>query len=632
MSKLDELEEDLYGNDPSAAAARRKPSSPLVSSRTEVRRGWSGGEPPLAGTAPRRPLKKMIIIAVAGIALFVAGGLVFTYLYLGADRREAEIAVAGPDRIEAGQAVTIPITVHNISASLLEDADLAITLPPSAVVKDASGFEHPASARAVTHIGTLAAGDTRTQEITLRLFGREGEIQEITASLLYRPVALSAQFSSQTKKEITISRVPLEVFWDMPETISARQQVDMRVRLSSQATIPFGGLWLRLDYPPGFTLVSADPKPTADNALWKIETLDPGKEETIALAGSFDGTSGEVKALRAGLGSFNELTREWTPWREGAKEITLSSSPFLLTAAIQGRRDGVIRPGEHMDITVHYENHSAVPVKNVSVRAALVGSIADVPNIAISDGGVFDGASSAVVWGPGGTPTLREVTPGGGGDLHINVDAKARPVMRSAADTRLTLRVAVSIASASTPDELRGVVLSPDDVVEVKVATLALVSGRAVFRSSPLLNIGPLPPRVGQKTLYTILWEARNFTNDLENAELRASLPPNIRWVGAIFPASAQVSFDPSASEVRWRIGKLAAGIGVLAPAATAAFQVAVTPSSTDVSKPMILTGEAQFSGRDTFTGEDITGRIDAFTTELQNDPATAPDDWRVVK
>jgi len=633
MSKLDELEEDLYGKNPDAAARRRKPGLPLVPSRADMRRGWVGDEQSQSSVpAPRRSLKKIIVIAALGVLLFAAGGIAFIYFYLGADRHEAEVLIGGPDSIEAGQAVTISITVRNISAAALDDADLALTIPASAITKDASGLEHAAEPRTITHIGALAPGEARTQEITLRLFGHEGEVQDIAASLLYRPAKLSAQFSSQGTKQISISRVPLELFWDVPETVAARQQVKIALRLSSQATIPFSGLWLRVDYPPGFTPISADPKPAFGDALWKIDTLDPGKEETIAIAGAFDGTSGEVKALRAGLGSFNELTKEWKPWRESAKEIMLSSSPFLLTATIQGKRAGVIRPGDHVDVVVHYENRSAVTVKNISVRAVVEGAIADLPAMAIEDGGVFDATAGAVVWGPGGTPQLREVAPGAGGNLSISINTKPRPVMRSADDKNLTLRVRASIASADAPEALKGVALSPDDVVVLKVATVAFVSGRAVFRSSPILNVGPLPPKVGQKTTYTIIWEARNFTNDIENAELRASLPPNIRWQGATFPASAQISFDSSASEVRWRIGRLAVGTGVLTPSLTAAFQVSIAPSEMDVGKPVTLAGETQLIGRDTFTGEDVTGRIDAFTTELHDDSATVPDDWRVVK
>jgi hypothetical protein len=534
--------------------------------------------------------------------------------------------------VEAGQVVTIPVTVRNIASAALEDGDLAVAVPPGAVVKEASGLEHPADARVVLHIGSLAPGETRTQEIALRFFGREGEAQEISAAFLYRPAALSAQFSSQGSRRIIIARVPLEVSWDVPQTIVARQPVRIAMRLSSQAPAPFGPLWLRADYPPGFALASTDPKPASENNLWSIGVLDPGREETVVINGSFDGTSGEVKSLRAGLGSYDELTKEWHPWREATQDIQLAATPFALSTTVQGAREGVIMPGEYADIVVHYENRSATAVKNVSITAAVDSVIADMTSVAITEGGVFDERTGAIVWGPGGTPALREVAPGQAGNLHIGINTKARPPMRTAADKNFKLRVRASIRSADAPGELRGAELSPDDTMEMKVATIALFSGRTVFRSSPILNTGPLPPRVGDKTTYVVIWEARNFTNDLDETEVSAPLPPNVRWEGATFPAATHITYDTASSEVRWSIGRLAAGTGVIAPSLTAAFQVSVIPSAADAGKTVALTGEAHASGKDQFTGEQIMGRMDPLTTELPSDQAVSPEHWRVAK
>lgn len=632
MGKLDELEEELYGKEADTIAGRRKRQFPLVSRRQDIRGTWNTAEDnQLAAPPPQGPLKKITIFAVIGMTLFIAGGLVFLYFYVGTDRREAEITIGGPSAVEAGQAVTIPITFRNISSGTLENTQLALALPPSALVKDAAGLERAAEPRTIISIGILQAGEERMHEITLRMFGHEGDEQEIGVSLLYRPATLSAQFSSQGIKRITINHVPLEIFWDVPDTISPHQETQIALRFTSQASAPFGGLWLRIDYPPGFTPASADPKPAVGNSFWNIGTFGSGKEEKIVISGVFDGSAGEAKSLRAGLGSFNALTKEWKPWRESTREITLAASPFLLAATIQGKRTGVITSGGEVEVAVHYENHSAVPVKNVSVRATFEGAIADPASVRVSDGGVFDAPTRAVVWGPGGTDALREVAPGSSKDLHFTVNTKARPVMHSQDDKNLTLRVRASIAVPDLPQELQGAALSPDDTVELKVATITLLSGRAVFRSSPIFNAGSLPPKVGEKTNYTIIWEVRNFTNEIENGELRAALRPNIRWENAIFPKDAQVSFNASASEVRWRVGKIPPGTGVLTPSFTAAFQVSVVPSVADAGKAITLISQADFSGRDTFTGQDIASAIDAFTTELHDDPATTDKDWHVV-
>ncbi len=256
----------------------------------------------------------------------------------------------------------------------------------------------------------------------------------------------------------------------------------------------------------------------------------------------------------------------------------------------------------------------------------------DPSTLSIEDGGVFDFGSRAVVWGPGGTEQLREVVPGQAGEFHFRVGTRERPAVRTAADKNFIVRVKAAISSPRPPKELEGAELSPEDVVEFKVATTVLFSGRAVFRTSPIPNAGPLPPKVGEKTSYVVVWELRNLSNEVENAEVKTSLPPNVRWEEVVSPQDAEVRFDPASGEVRWRIGKVEAGTGVLTPARRAAFQVAIIPSEIDVGKSPALTTESRFSGRDTFTGEEIVLQTDALSTKLSDDPAAKREEWTVAR
>lgn len=635
MGRLDELQEGLYGSqEDTEITGRRKRRFPLTPLGRRVPSGWEqkDDEPEPASSESGVSFRTGLILLIAGAVIFLAGAAAFIYFYLGTQRQEAEITIGGRDFIEAGEAVTIPFTFRNASQAALQDVQLAISLPLGTLIKNDVGFAPSDTPRVIEHIGSLSAGEAKTKEITVRFFGIEREAQVVSATLLYRPENLSARFSSTEEKRFTISSVPLALFWEVPPRIDPRQKTEITLRYSSRSQVPFGDVWLRIDAPPGFTAESAEPKAAVGDAFWKIGTLEPGKEGMVVIKGSFDGTGGEVRALRAGVGFFDERTKEWRPWREATEDITLSSSPFLLTTRINGTRDGVIVPGSDVDVTVEYANRSAVTVRNISVQTRIEGEIADVASMTVASGGAFDARVGAVVWGPGGTEALREISPGRTGTLSFSLHTKKRPAMQTAADINLTLRAYTSISSPDIPRELAGAKLSPDDTTQAKVATIALFAGRPVFRASPIANTGPLPPQVGEKTTYAIIWEARNFTNAIDNGELVARLPPNVRWESATYPSDADVSFNESTSEVRWRLGRLAAGTGVLTPARTAAFQVSIVPAPNDIRKALMLVNEAGFTGKDVFTGQDITARIDALTTELHDDTATAPKDWYVVE
>lgn len=633
MGRLDELEEELYGKGEAKIAGRRARRFDLAPAGKNMRTSWNfrSGR---TGQSPGRlrSLRAATLVTVLAALLFVAGGAVFVLFYFGTERTQAEVIIGGRDLVEGGEPFALPVVFRNTSAVALEEVQLVVTLPKGSLVRDESGLESESPPRIIKHIGALRPGEEGGSEFIVRLFGREGETQEITAALLYRPKELRARFSSQGSKQVKISRVPLSLFWEIPQTVIPRQDVSMTLRYNSQSRSALKGLWVRVSYPPGFALRIAAPKASVDDLLWNIGTLEPGEEGTIVLSGAFAGVGGEKQALNAGIGAYDELSKEWRPWQESGEDVALEVSPFLLETALGDKREGVVKPGERLSFSVRYKNRSSVGVNNVSIRAAVEGEIADLAALAVGDGGVFDFSSRQIVWGPGGTEKLREIPPGEEGELRFQIAARPRPAVRSAADKNLTLRVRTRISAPDLPQELAGGELAPEDVIEFKVATVVLFSGRTVFRTSPIVNSGPLPPRVGEKTTYAIMWEVRNFTNDLDNAEIAGFVPPNVRWEDAVSPQGADIHFDTASGEVRWRLGKVQAGTGVLTPARIGAFQVSVIPSEIDAGKILTLAAEQRLSGRDAFTGEEVSARIDALTTELRDDPTTRLQEWKVER
>lgn len=630
MGKLDELEESLYGRDDPAYAGRGRRPAPARPGAGNIRTAW-GEVRQRRGPLAMLRFSRMTIIAGAGAALFVAGAAAFTYMYLGSERREVAVEITGRAAVEASEETAVTVTLRNISSVTVEEAELALLFPKGAVVRTETGGT-AATGRMVQDIGALAPGEERRAAFFVRFFGGEGDEQAVNASVSYRPGGLKARFAASAERRVAITSVPLAVAWDAPDAVAAGETVPIIVRVSSQARAPLEDLWLRLQYPPGFTVQEAVPAASSTDPMWKIGVLAPGEEWRLALKASFGSTAGERQSLHAGVGIYREDTKEWIPWRESSREVALASSPFFLEGVIGDRREGVINPGDFLSLAVRYRNRSPVPVKNVTVRAALDGAILDTDTLTIGEGGVMDFGTRRIVWGPGGTDALREVLPGQGGELHLAVRVRPRPAIQSAADKNLTVRLVTRIEAASVPEELAGSVLAPEDAVTLKVATVVLASGRTVYRASPIPNTGPLPPKVGEKTTYAVVWEARNFTNEVENAELRASLPPNVRWEGAVSPRDADVRFDAASGEVRWRLGRVAPGVGVLTPARVAAFQISVTPADIDAGRSMALTGILRFSGKDAFTGQDIALETQGVSTQLPQDPLANTSEWTVVR
>lgn len=637
MGKLEELEEELYGKEKEAEEDLRKrmrrrivyPGGP-----SSFPTSWFGrdGRPKPEGGEKLSFDRKAFKYFFAGLTLLVIiGGSAFVFFYLGTRGQEVAVMIHGRDRIESGEILTIPVSFRNMSGTTVRDAEAVIVLPAGSVIRQ-EGIEQPIPPRLVIPVKDLGPNEETVLEITARLFGSEGEAKEVEIRFLYRPENLQARFSTSEKKTFTISRVPLAIFWEAPEILSHGQELEFLVRYTSTARTPFDQLALRMEYPPGFTFLDADPKPAVGENIWNIGLLEPGREGTIRIRGRVAGEEGELKSFRGALGVFNQFTQEWRQYSESSTIVKIAVTPLSVQGFLEGVRERTVTPGERAAFRMRYRNNTSSILRNVSIRAFLEGAVLLFDTLTSDKGGVFDSRSGAIVWGPGATPELRDVGSGVEGELNFTIQTREKPIMRSAKDKNLVVRLRAMIEPGEVPNELAGTDLRSEDRLEFKVGTTILFSGRAVHRTSPIPNSGSLPPRVGEETSYVIVWELRNFTNDLRDAEVRVSLPPNIVWKNVTYPSSQTMQYNATSGEVLWRIGAVPAGTGVLTPALVGAFQVSVIPAEAYVNKPLSLAGETILRATDTFTGEQREMRVGAFTTELRDDPAVKHDEGQVAR
>lgn len=632
MGKLEELEEELYGKEEPeelAKRTRRRVVFPTPVSRFPTT--WLGrnGPRPKIDFWDGGRIFKFFLGALA--IIFIIGGAVFVFLYLGTKGQEALVAVEGREEIQAGESLTIPIVFKNLSRVSLLEAELTVTLPRDSLLQE-GGIERVSPPLITRKIADLEPGKEGAEEITVRFFGKEGEEKKVEASLFYRPENLRARFSAKSVKIFRISHVPLAISWEAPSLLSRGQETEIKVRYNSSAPLTFENVFLRLDYPPGFSFISADPSPNTGDSIWRVGALSPGQEGSILLKGKITGEEGETKTFRAGLGFFNPLTKEWRPYSESNQEVKIAVAPLSVQAFLDGLKEKIINPGERLNFTIRYKNNTEFALKNVSLRAYPEGNILDLSSLAPEKGGVFDFNSRSVVWNSAGLADLGEIPAGKEGEVGFAVIARERPIVRGPEDKNLKVVLRSSIEAAGIPRELAQTELHSEEKLEFKVNSKIIFSAKALYRSSPILNSGPLPPRVGAKTAYAVLWEIRNFNNDLQNAEIRAKLPANIKWENAFWPQDFRITFDQGTSEVRWSLGSVKAGTGVITPALTAAFQVSLTPSEADVGDSPVLANEAKFSALDTFTGQNLEALAGELSIRTTEDPGTTSGDWAVIK
>lgn len=157
---------------------------------------------------------------------------------------------------------------------------------------------------------------------------------------------------------------------------------------------------------------------------------------------------------------------------------------------------------------------------------------------------------------------------------------------------------------------------------ETKVNSKIEVSQRGFFEDEIFGNSGPIPPRVGEITTYTITWSVKNYFSQVKNVKVKANLPQGVELTGKIFPEdqSQKFAFDAYSREIVWDLGDLEPGIGVSNSAPNVSFQISSRPNQDQAGNPILLIDKVRISGEDQWSGENIEAFDDGIDSTLPDD------------
>jgi hypothetical protein len=180
--------------------------------------------------------------------------------------------------------------------------------------------------------------------------------------------------------------------------------------------------------------------------------------------------------------------------------------------------------------------------------------------------------------------------------------------------------VLVTTATVDSPDLPAPVgqprqVISDRAVLSVKTDLTLLADavyddGRLGIKSS-----GPLPPRVGQTTTYTVRFRIGSTINDVADVQLVAVLPDGVRYTGQKYSTGGEMQFNDRSGELNWTLPFIEGLTGRAKPYQELHIQVAITPGENTRGQPVQLLNRGELSAVDQFTDEAMTVTVDEFPT-----------------
>ena len=618
LHKIDDLQAKLYSRTGEPAPIKEHSLPPEHSS---VPPAWQSPEAPQAFS-----FSSMKIFFTISLIFFLGALAYSAFLFFnGANILSSgniAIDIRGPVSAPGGEPLSFDVAIRNNNTVPLELTDLVVEYPSgtrsaSDLAKDLTRYRES--------LGSIAPGEQVNRRLSAALFGEEKSAKDIKVTVEYRLPGSNAVFSKDALYTVTLSSSPLSLIVKGPTESSSGQSVTFTLTLLSNSKDTLKGVAVKPTYPAGFTLTSTEPNPD-ESGLWYIGDLPSQKKREIVIKGDISGENDDARIFlfEAGLVDKENDAVLVTPFSTIRREVAITKAFIGLSMLVGGKSEQEIpvENGASVRVDVAYTNNLSVPVKNVVLSLALQGEALERTSIH-PDQGFYQSANDTVVWDRSTNSALAQVAPGERGVVSVTLS----PRSLSSVDVLFLRNPAIKLVASVRGDR--------DDEGEenvrssitrtLKVITVPRIAGRVSHAS------GPLPPRVGQESVYTVTWTASNTFNQVAQTEVKASLPPNVRFVAG-GTATEKLLYNQSSREITWNLGSLKAGAGFGSPAREVSFQVAVTPSLSQLGSSPELISETEFEGADTYTGVRVSASRSAITTKISAEGGEASPNDVVVQ
>ena len=538
-------------------------------------------------------MQNKIIISIIVLAV-LAGGLGFWYYQRNVYSKDVlKLEILGPDEANAAEEIEYAVKYKNNGNIRLEEPRLTFEYPEYSIVEDGK------SLRREIILEDIYPGQADTVYFKGRLLGKPGDIKQAKAWLSYKPKNLKARYESETSQAVKIKSAPLTLEFDLPSKIESGGELSFRLNYFSNADYPLSNLGVKVEYPQDFEFANSNPKTLGENE-WEIGLLNKAEGGRIEITGSVLGNVEEEKLFKAQLGSWQ--SDSFVVLKESIRAVKIVTPSIYISQQINGSPQYVASPGDTLHYEIFFRNIGEETFQNLFLVAKLEGQPFDFGTLK-APSGEFEAGDNSVVFDWRKISDLRLLDSQEEGKVEFWIGLKDGWEISGPQDANPVIKNRVYLSQARQE-------------FATKVNSKIEIAQKGYYQDEVFGNSGPLPPQAGSRTTYTIIWQAKNYYNDANNVKVRAILGQGVNLTGKIFPEGSALTFDSGSREVVWKLDSLATGKGVLDASPSVAFQIALTPQSSQEGKAIGLLSKAEIIGEDQFTGSIIKGETAAISTE----------------
>lgn len=531
-------------------------------------------------------MNKLQIILIALLLLCIA--FFAFWQKMSFSKEVLKIEIIGPERASVGEEIEYIVKFKNNGTIRLENPELIFEFPEGSVV-DGGRIKRKTSEELQ---GDIYPGQERTVKFTARFLGKENDVKTLKAIMSFQPKDLKTRNETTTTFTTILSQVPINFSLDISSETVSGKAFSFRINYSSNVNYPLKDISFMIQYPNGFEFLYSQPK-GMENTQWDLATLNEAQSGRIEISGILTGEPQEQKIFKAQMGIWQD--GKFVLLKDSIKSVQISSPNLYISQRINNSYDYTASVGDQLHYEIFFRNLNEVPETNLVIIARLEGASLDFSSIKTINGKSQPGDNS-IIWEPQNIPELQFLESGQEGKVEFWIDVKKDWTMKTLADKNPTIKNKIMI-NTSRQEFL------------TKIETSLSGKQNIYFEDKYFSNGGPHPLEAYKKTYFTVEWATNSTYNDIGEAVMKTVLPDNVVYENKTWPEGVDLVFDERTRELVWNIGTIEAGSGSLKQSKSCAFQLSVTPQTTE--QDIILLGSAQISGIDQWTNKNLTVKTD---------------------
>ncbi len=573
------------------------------------------------GQTEKKAIKKGLIVGAIIIGIIIALAIFAIVRQIIFQSGNATIEIVGPTQVNSGKLLTYEITYKNENRLTIKNAVLRINYPENFKPENNPDFKSDNLTSGSFNIGTIKGKTQGKIILNGKAYSPKGALIYLKAVMSYNPSGYSSQFQANSQLGVSVNSAPITLEVLAPQNVSSGDAVDYQINYRNDGGETINNLVVKIEYPDQFTFSSASPKASADNNTWDIGNIPAGQSGKIVVSGKLEGERDNIKTVQASIGVSQQ--NEFVVYNSESAETKMIFSPLAIIQAVNKKKNLNVNAGDTLEFEIAYKNNGNVGLRDVIITEKIDSALLDYSSLKLKSGS-FDTDSRTITWKASDIEELANLGANQGGLLNFSIRVSNTFPVGEKKDKNFIIKSVAKIDSPDVPTPISMNKIISSNEINMKVNSVVAVSVKGYYADKSISNSGPIPPKVGEETTYTIHWKALNISNNVSGVKVSAILPTNSQMTGKISPEGANLEYNSRTNEIVWTIGNMESGTGLLLESPEVAFQVKIKPSPDQVGREVGLLGKTTITAKDLFTEENITGEYEAKNTNLMEDASIA--------